>query len=290
MFRYILYRLLEHFMGHVPESIGYPAFELIADIIDRCAPRTHALVMANMRRMLGANADEKLLRTYTQEAFRNLLCNYYAMFHMQALSPADIKQRVHVAGMNHLEMACQGGHGGVVVFPHSGNLEMMMQVPLLYPGIKFLVLVEHMEDERLFRLMRRLRMRHGLEIIPATQLLRIVRLLKQGWVALIAGDLDSTHSGIIVNYFGAQARIPDGAVQLALRTGAPLLVAYGWQEAGARGPQFQVRILPPLAWPRTGDFPGDVRRGVELVVCQFEKIIAARPGQWLAFHKFWLES
>jgi len=192
-----------------------------------------------------------------------------------------------------------GGTIGILVFPHIGNLEILMQIPLLYPEYRFVAIVERMADDQVFRLMRDLRASQGMQVAAATETLRVVRLLKQGWNLVVAGDFDSTGSGILVDFFGAPARMPDGAVRLALHTGAPLLIGFGWRETSwpartsrwrnpAR-PRYHVRILPPVELARTDNARADARRGVEEVIKRMEPIIAAHLDQWLAFHHFWPE-
>jgi KDO2-lipid IV(A) lauroyltransferase len=189
----------------------------------------------------------------------------------------------------------------VFVFPHIGNLEVLMQIPLLYPQYRFVMLVERMRDDHLHRLMNSLRASQGLQLAASNEMLKVMRLLKQGWNLALAGDFDSTGSGLVVDFMGAPARMPDGAVRLALRTGSPLLIAYGWRElvrasrgAGRRRARararFRLCITPPVALARSGDVGADVRRGVEEVVARLEPLITAHLDQWLAFHPIWQEA
>jgi len=63
-----------------------------------------------------------------------------------------------------------------------------------------------------------------------------------------------------MQFCGAETRIPLGAVDLALRTGADLIPAWAWRIDGFR---FHARIGPPLEVVRTGDFDKDVRLNAE---------------------------
>src|SRR5262249_38055075 len=157
MSRYYLYRLASWLIRYVPGAIGYSIFGWIGDLIYICAPKTRGLVIGNLRRMLGAQTDERCLHMYARQAFRNLLWNYYEMFYMPHYRLDELQARITVEGSQHVETACADGKGAVLIFPHTGNLEVLMQVPLLYPHLRFMVLVEHMKDARLLRLMRDLR-------------------------------------------------------------------------------------------------------------------------------------
>jgi KDO2-lipid IV(A) lauroyltransferase len=127
-------------------------------------------------------------------------------------------------------------------------------------------------------------------VVPVSDLLRIRRLFKQGWHLVLAGDFDSTGSGISVPFFGAPARMPDGAVQLALRTGAPLLIVSGWRErppVGSGRVRFRLCVSPPVPLAASGDFRADVQQGVQTLLGQLEPIIAAHLDQWLALRPIW---
>lgn len=300
MWRYPFFRLATWIVPHLGESLGYWLFARIADVIFLVAWRTRRLVEQNVSQALGPRSSRSVVRRLARRAFWNLLWNYYEMFHMPALSVERLRARIQLEGTEYGESEAGSGRGAIFVFPHIGNLEVLMQIPLLYPQYRFVMLVERMTDDRLFKLMNGLRASQGLQVVATNEMLKIVRLLKQGWNLVLAGDFDSTGSGIIVDFLGAPARMPDGAVRLALRTGLPLLIAYGWQEpADARGtgkqrPHTQIRfrlcVTQPVHLPRSSDFNSDVRQGVQEVVGRLEPLIAAHLDQWLAFHPIWKET
>jgi lauroyl/myristoyl acyltransferase len=111
-----------------------------------------------------------------------------------------------------------------------------------------------------------------------------VRALKKNEIVGLASDLDITKSGIVVNFFNAPARLPDGYAQLALKTGAPILPAFCVRKADNT---FEGYAEPALELKSTGDFAADVRAGVEQIVRIMEKWIGAHPEQWVMFHKIW---
>ena len=76
-------------------------------------------------------------------------------------------------------------------------------------------------------------------------------------------------------------------IRLAMRTGAAIVPAYGWTEAGSK--HIQVRVLPAIELTRCGNIDDDVRVNLERVLAQFEPAIRAHAGQWLAFQRIWEE-
>jgi len=297
--RYRAFRLLSRIVPHVGEAAGYRVAGYIADALFLFAWRSRALVCRNLTQALGPKARRSVVRRLARQVFRNLLWNYYEMFRLPAGSLSDLTGRTRLEGVERAHAVMGQGRSAILVFPHIGNLEVLGQIPLFYPEYRFVGLVERMKDDSVFGLMKDLRASQGLQVVAATEMLRIRRLLDQGWNLILAGDFDSTGSGILVDFFGAPARMPDGAVRLALRTGAPLLIGYGWREPADpchpgnhrrfERPRYRGCILPPVQLTSTGDSKADARRGVQEVVRILEPIIASHLDQWLAFHPFWPE-
>jgi KDO2-lipid IV(A) lauroyltransferase len=285
---YWLYRAAASLLPRLHESIGYPLFGLIGSLAYLLAGSARARVARNMRHILGPGAGESDVRRCTHQAFRNLARNYYDLFHMPAFSTEAMRARMDISGLEHIDRALSLGKGVLLAGAHFGNTECLMQVPVLYPYMHFILLVEKMDDARLFALLHGLRAEMGMEMAAADEPLKIVRRLKQNCVVGIAFDRDVTHSGIETEFFGQPAVFPAGVIRLALRTGASIVPAYGWR-AGSRG-RFQVCVLPPLDLGRTGDMDADVQRNLRRLLAVFEPVIRKQPGQWMPFHDVWIET
>ena len=125
----------------------------------------------------------------------------------------------------------------------------------------------------------------SLKLIPIDgPLLALVRALRRGQAVAVAADRDITGSGIVVDFFDAPARLPDGHVQLALRTGAELLPMFALRHADSSP---GVQVEPPLELERTGNFEQDVQVNVQKVVARMEDWIRRYPEQWPMFYPIW---
>lgn len=238
-----------------------------------------------MRHILGPDAAEAQVQGYTRETFRNLARNYYDLFHMRGFPKETLRERMDIEGLEHLDRALGCGKGVLLTSPHFGNTEYLMQVPTLYPYMHFMLLVEQMDDVRMFGLLRELRASMGMDIASVDEPLKIVRRLKQNGVVGIAFDRDVTNNGIYTEFFGQPAVFPVGAVRLAMKTGAPIVPAYGWR--GAERDLFHVRIFPALELAKTGNSEADIQTNLRRMLDIYEPVIRERPGQWLAFHEVW---
>jgi KDO2-lipid IV(A) lauroyltransferase len=112
----------------------------------------------------------------------------------------------------------------------------------------------------------------------------LIKALRAGQIAGLAFDRDITKTGPVVDFIGKPAQMPDGAIQLALKFGAPVIIAFSVRCPDNRS---QVFIEPPLEFAKTGDTARDTREGVQRLANIMEKYIRQYPDQWLMFQKIW---
>jgi phosphatidylinositol dimannoside acyltransferase len=287
--RYYFVQAAAAIAPRVPARSGYRAAALVADAMYAVAGGTRRQMTHNLSVVVGQGAPARTLRTLTRQAFRNLVWNYLELFQLAGRGLDELRAQPRVEGLENLRAAATRSDTGViVVFCHVGTLEAFSQVTQLLPEHRFAVVVEKMADQRMSRLFESLRRRQGLDLVRTDEPYRILRLLRSGCHVIIAGDLDTTGTGTIVKFFGRPMRAPLGVGRLALRTGAPVLVAAGWREDMARPDRFRLHISPPLPLQGSAGDAADVRAAVQTVVSVLEEQVAARPEQWLAFREVWV--
>jgi len=139
----------------------------------------------------------------------------------------------------------------------------------------------------LFDYLSALRMSKGLNLIPIDgPLLGLLRTLKKGGVAGLAGDRDITGTGQTVEFFGSPAQLPDGHIRLALKTGAPLVVGFSYRNPDQT---YSAYFLPPYHPPVEGAEEERVAIGLRHVVSKMEQAIAHAPEQWTVTVSVWAE-
>jgi KDO2-lipid IV(A) lauroyltransferase len=88
----------------------------------------------------------------------------------------------------------------------------------------------------------------------------------------------------MVDFFGTPARLSNGHVQLALRTGVPIVMGFSQRLPDNT---FVARFEPPLELENTGDRERDMQAGLEKVVAIMERYIAQHPEQWAITVPIW---
>lgn len=271
-------------LPHIPDRIAYPLATLMGDLYYWLLPGQWAGVAHNISHVLGKPPQSSAVRRVARRVCRQLAQNFYDMFRVPHLSTRQIAESVEVEGWEHVDAARVEGRGVVLMAPHFGNVDILMQVAALR-ALPVTIPAEHLQPEPLFEYVCSLRSSHGMvRLVPADGLLLgLYRALRRNEAVALAADRSVTGSGRWVDFFGAPARLPDSAVRLALRTGAPLIVGFGYRQPGGR---FLVRVFPvPLQ--RTGHHEVSLDRGMEAVVALLETQIRAHPEQWILTTPVW---
>ena len=286
MWKYYVLRLAYLLLGRLPLPVLYGIAHVVGDgayFVRRSARRA---VMANMRQVMGPQASEREVRRATREVFRNATRYYADLIHIPRLNVHRFwSEQLEIQGLEYLERARDERRGVVMVSAHFGNPEMAVQ-GLAAVGFRVFALTEPLRPQALSDFTHWLRSRHGhvYRTIGFGAVKEAMRRLKEGGIVAILLDRDVTGSGVPLRFFGAEARIPLGAVELALRTEAELIPAWVWRVEGFK---FRARIGPPLELVRTGDFERDVRTNAQRLLALFEVQLRTDPGQWAVLDAIW---
>jgi lauroyl/myristoyl acyltransferase len=285
MLTYYLHRLLGLVMPLIPPGLGYPLATSLGDLFYHLDKVTRANIYDNVTHILeGSQKPVGDRETIVRDVFRNMAKNSYDLFRAHTLSLAEVGRLVKVEGREHVERALSQGKGLIFVGTHFGNVDIVAQVPALW-DIPVVGPAEHLKPEALFQYICSLRANKGFRLVPIDgPLLGLFRALRRNEVVALAADRNIAGSGIVVDFFGAPARLPDGYAQLSLRTGAPIIVGFSQRLPDNT---FVVYIEPPLELESTGDRDRDARVGVEKVVAIMERYIGERPEQWVMSVPIW---
>lgn len=284
---YMLYRLGGVLVPRTPPRLGYTLCHWLGGIIYQFHKPSRTTVQLNLRRILGPQASQVEINRRARTTFSYILYNYFDLFRLPALDRQTVEQLVTVSGWEHVEAALAEGRGLVMISAHLGNIEVILYA-LLLRGLAITIPVERLEPPELFEYICALRMSHGLKLIPVDgSLLDLVRTLKKGGVAGLAGDRDITGTGQVVNFFGYPAHLPDGHVRLALKTGAPVVVGFSRRNSDHT---HEAYFLPAFKPPPGKPEEEQVAAGMRFVISEMEKAISHNPEQWSVTVPIWADS
>lgn len=284
--KYQAFALAAATIPRFPTGVSYQLGFWVADFARLLTPGRCSNVAGNLRHVLGPEATPGCLRPLTREVFRNIAAYYVDLLRLPRIDVERLEQHGVVEyGYDYLLEALAEGHGVIVVTAHLGDPDLAIQAARAR-GLQFFVLMEPVEPPALAALYLMLRSSHGHRFLPVgvEGIKEAVRTLRRGGTIILVTDRDIQGNGVMVPFFGSPAPFPSGAVELARRTGAPIIPAHCIRLSGGR---LRVTVEPrvPLIW--TGDRTADLRANLGRVLQCFEQPIREAPGQWLVLERVW---
>lgn len=284
MLRYVLFRAGFWLAGVLPRQVTYAAAAAIAAVAWAINGQARRICTDNVRQALGPMAPAARVRRSVFGCFRAATFYYADLGRTPRMDPARFFERnVSAQGFEHIETAVRTGRGAIVATVHYGNPEYVAQ-SVSARGFHFLALTEPLKPRALARLFQRLRASQGQEFVEVglPGMKATLRHLKRGGVVCIVCDRDIQGTGEVVHFFGRQARIPSGAIDLARHTGAAILPAITRRR---RLDCFDLLIQPPLELQRRGRWEDDRRRNTERLIQCFEGYLQRDPSQWFVLEE-----
>jgi KDO2-lipid IV(A) lauroyltransferase len=271
--------------GLLPRSWAYALARLSGDAAFRLRPGVRRDVKDNMRHVMGPGAPAEAVRLAAREAFRNVARYYVDLIRVPRMTPDQLLDQVRLHGFERLKSRLDAGESVVVATAHFGNPELAVQVGAIL-GVNTLVLAEPLEPPAFARLMRRIRSTYAprYEDVGFTGVAEAIRHLRAGGGCLaITCDRDVQGKGVPLAFFGAPARLPLGAVDLAARTGAVLMPGY----CRRSGHGFDIYFEEPVDLVNTGHPKKDALVNARALLARVEPWLRADPGQWMTLDRIW---
>jgi lauroyl/myristoyl acyltransferase len=286
MWRYVLFWVSAHTLGRLPIWALYPLCDLLGELAYWLCPGRRRHVWHNLRHILGPQAHPSQLRRLARRTFRNVARYYGDLVHMPYLDVRRFYQSrlVHHGFEEHFLPALAQGRGVIILSAHLGNPELAVQ-GLLFHNIRVVALTEPLHPPRLSRLVDRLRSSKGHTFLPVGVggVKAAVQALRRGGVVALMGDRDIQGPRAPLPFFGREANMPTGPMEMALRTGATVLPIF----CHRRGPRLEVFIEPPLELVRSGSLEEDVRLNTLRFLNRLEEHLRKDPAQWIVLEPVW---
>ncbi|MBJ6761335.1 lysophospholipid acyltransferase family protein [Myxococcaceae bacterium JPH2] len=183
-----------------------------------------------------------------------------------------------------LEAALARGKGVVFVSGHVGNWELLAR-RVARSGYPSQSIAKETSDPRLTALVGDFRARGGVRSIWRGQegaARAMLRALRSGEILGILIDQDTKVQSVFVPFFGELAATPRAAADLALRTGAAVVV--GFCQRSGKGYRLFMEEVPA---PPAEDREAGVLALTAALNARIEAAIRRAPEQWVWMHQRW---
>jgi KDO2-lipid IV(A) lauroyltransferase len=217
--------------------------------------------------------------TYKNFARTMIEIMFFAKFDGQTLKNLMTIENEAVA-----ERAFENAKGAVFMSAHFGNWELTaLSFSQRHP---MSVLVAKQANPFIDKLMNSVRTRqNGYKTISrdGNPYREVLRALKRNEFVAVLSDQDGGRQGCFVKFFGRPASTPKGAALFALRSGCPLITAFGVRQPDGTTKTY----LEEIPAPNTGDSEKDIEIMCAKYSERLENFIRQYPEQWFWFHKKW---
>jgi lauroyl/myristoyl acyltransferase len=260
----------------------------VATILGALKPSAYRILAANIRHVLGPEAEPKAVQKTVRHALYTTLRGHYDLFRALQGPRDELLGLVKIPEESRVVMQSLWNQkrGTVLVFPHVGNFDLGGQATAArLPEMQLLTLPNPSPG---FQLSNELRGLSGVHVTPlsAGALRQAIRLLSRGGIVATAVDRPVSELDEPVPFFGCPARVPSGHVRLALKTGADIVLTYCVLAPEGQG--YVMHFEPALPLVRTGDPHRDIEVNMRRVLERMEAIIRSWLPQWQMYVPVWL--
>ena len=182
------------------------------------------------------------------------------------------------------EKVFQNGKGAIFMSAHLGNWELAaLSFSQRHP---MSVLVAKQSNPLIDALMNGVRTKlNGYKVICSDGIpyREVLKALKRNEFVAVLSDQDGGQQGCFVPFFGRLSSVPKGAAMFALRSGCPVITAFG-----VRQPDGTTKAcLEEIPLPNTGDAEKDIELICAAYSKKLENFVRTYPEQWFWFHRKW---
>lgn len=270
-------------VSRLPRSVILAMGGWLGVLVFWLAPQQRELACEHLRCSLTL-ADERQIKAIAKRCFENLGKTVVEFMQFPRLDKKQIQQYVTFEGTEHVEQALAHGKGAIILTGHFGNWELLAASisTTIAPLTPF---VRELRSPRLNALVSSYREKAGYATIDRdTGMRHALRCLKRNELLGIVADVDTTVSGVFVDFFGKHAYTPYSPVAIALKTGAAILPTFMIRQSDG---SHRAIIEPPLTLKRTHAKEKDLVINTQKFTKIIESYIRRYPTQWIWMHRRW---
>jgi phosphatidylinositol dimannoside acyltransferase len=266
------------FLKYVPEPITSTSFDAAARLLVQRGGTSVRQLALNLEHV---SPGESLV----EPAVASYLRYWHDVFRLSGWSKDRLLNSFILEDIEVLDSAVRDGTGAVVVAGHTGNWDQAAAWASVRYG-SVVSVAEKLEPVQLFDQFVDARAALGVEVLGLGEVdivRQLVRRLQDGKVVALLGDRDLTDSGIDVEFFGRQTKVPGGPAMLSILSGAPLIGLHMWYD----GPLLRGKLSDELIAPDGVSRPERVRHLTQSAIEFIQAGISRNPVDWHMMQQIW---
>lgn len=260
-----------------------------------------AKMLSGVRDLFRADRGDEACRRIARDTFCNATADAVERLHCDRLNKEVMDKLVELRGAENLDRALSTGQGAILMHAHFGNEELIMPT-IGYHGYRMNQLAsrwepEPMNDPRLalpdrirkviYRLKIGTRENYPVSFVYIDGFLRdAFRCLNRNEVLAMAIDGREGRKWLKIPLLGKRWLLSPGPMELALRSGAPVVPAFMLREGNTGKHVLVLHDIFDLV--RTGDDKEDIRVNTERFASILEQYVTEHPEQYMKL--FWFDA
>ncbi len=284
MFAYWGLKAIQWFICRLPVGFARSLGRFFGGVYYRLDGRHRKVALENLRRAFGADWSEADCRRVARNSFRELGFNLVEFLRVPVFLRSGWEKHFRVEGGEKVKAALAKGKGIIFLLAHFGNWEYLGFSPrlLTFPGA---AVGQEIKNPAVDGLVKDIREQIGLELLPKFEVASsILSYLKRNGAVAILGDQRARKMNVEVDFFGGPAPTSAAPAVLALKSGAAMLPAFIFFEAGGR---YRIVFEDEVPGPTGLPLKEAVRELTQAIAKIFERKIRERPELWLWGHRRW---
>jgi KDO2-lipid IV(A) lauroyltransferase len=252
----------------------------IAHLAYYLVPRIRRVGHANLARAFGGDMSIKERRVLLKKSVENVGIVAAEFTLIPKIDAAFIKRHVLIKGIHNLPR----NHGAIIVGAHLGNWEWMAPA-MAAMGWPVAEVVRPLNHEPLNRYVDGIRTGGKVTTIPKdASAIKLLSLLKKGFVVGILVDQAQRANAAPTNFFGHPCWSTVGPVILALRAGVPIIPVSMVRISDGR---YRLEFERQISLQHSEDWLKDLIANAQRCQDAVERLIRKYPEQWLWIHRRW---
>ena len=279
MAEYAAARAFAWVLGMMPLGMVYALVDVLAWLAFSVIGVRRGITLDNLRMALGNEYDEHEIVRIARRSYTEIGMTFIEMFILDRLR-GRIHDIVDGSELDNVRQALKQGRGVILTAAHFGSWELNGTSIGMAEGIPIATVARTQSNPYVDRWIKRTRESAGVDVYPpGVSIKHLVRALRNGYAVGLISDQDAGRRGVFVPFFGIPASTPQGAAQLTLRYGSPMLITQS------------VRIAPGKYRSIYREVPVEPDDTVETLTARYtrmiEDVVREHPEQYFWMHRRW---
>jgi KDO2-lipid IV(A) lauroyltransferase len=243
-----------------------------------------AITLDNLEKGLPELSGERRVEI-ARGVFRSITTAFLEVLWLPRFSAEELRRFAHAENAEIITDELAKKRGLIFLTAHFGNWEMAGQMVSIHTGTPMLMIVKPQSNLYVDRAVNRRRTQFGARVIPMGESVRgVLKALQEGETIGIAADQSAAKQSIWVEFFGREVPVHQGPAVFALRTRAPIILAFSVRQGDG---SYQIK-MDSIEYDDLVDYTqSSIEELTRRHVVRTEEVIRQYPEQWMWTHRRW---